>query len=255
MFFPRLRNQAKWAFVFLILVFGGGFVFLGVGSGGLDLGQLVRDAFGNKGSSGTSVSKAQKEVTQHPLSAVAHKDLATALESKGRLDEAVVEWTQYTRLKPKDVSALQHLAQLELGQADRFLGQAQLASLAQQDAGVGSAFRPSSTQKFGQALGTDPIAAAVSGKASTQLQEASTRYQTAATQAVATYQQIVRLRPGDQQALFALAQAADTLRQTPVAIGAYKKLLKFKLDPATAAQIRERVKTLQQPSASSTTGG
>ena len=48
MFFPRLRNQAKWAFVFLILVFGGGFIFLGVGSGGLDLGQLLSDAFGNR---------------------------------------------------------------------------------------------------------------------------------------------------------------------------------------------------------------
>jgi tetratricopeptide (TPR) repeat protein len=255
MFFPRLRNQAKWAFVFLILVFGGGFVFLGVGSGGLDLGQLIRDAFGKSGSSGMSVSKAQHEVTQHPLSAVARKDLATALEKKGRIDEAIGAWTQYTSLKPKDVPALQHLGQLELGQADRYLSEARLASLAQQDAGVGSAFRPSSTQKFGQALGQDPIGAAMSGKASTQLQEASTKYQTAATQAVNTYQQIVKLRPADQQALFSLAQAADTLRQTPVAIRAYKKLLKFKLDPATAAQIRQRVKTLQQSSSSSTTGG
>ena len=83
MFFPRLRNQAKWAFVFLILVFGGGFVFLGVGSGGLDLGQLLRDAFGNNASSGTSVSKAQKEVTQHPLSAVAHKDLSGCAGEEG----------------------------------------------------------------------------------------------------------------------------------------------------------------------------
>ena len=253
MFFPRLRNQAKWAFVFLILVFGGGFVFLGVGSGGLDLGQLIRDAFGNSGSSGTSVSKAQKEVAKHPRSGVALKDLATALEKKGRLDEAIGAWTQYTRLKPNDVTALQHLGQLELGQADRFLTEAQLASLAQQDAGVGSAFRPSSSQKFGQALGQDPIAAAMSGKASTQLQEASVKYQTAATQAVSTFQKIVKLRPADQQALFSLAQAADTLRQTPVAIGAYKKLVKFKLDPATAAQIRERIKTLQQ--SSSTSGG
>jgi Flp pilus assembly protein TadD len=253
MFFPRLRNQAKWAFVFLILVFGGGFVFLGVGSGGLDLGQLIRDAFGKSGSSGTSISEAQKEVAKHPLSGVAHKDLATALEKKGRLDEAIGTWMQYTRLKPNDVTALQHLGQLELGQADRFLTEAQLASLAQQDAGVGSAFRPSSTQKFGQALGQDPIAAAMSGKASTQLQEASAKYQTAATQAVSTFQKIVKLRPADQQALFSLAQAADTLRQTPVAIGAYKKLLKFKLDPATAAQIRERIKTLQQ--SSSTSGG
>ena len=79
MFFPRLRNQAKWAFVFLILVFGGGFVFLGVGSGGLDLGQLIRDAFGNSGSSGTSVSEAQKRVDERPLNALRRqRDLAVA---------------------------------------------------------------------------------------------------------------------------------------------------------------------------------
>jgi len=76
----------------------------------------------------------------------------------------------------------------------------------------------------------------MSGKASTQLQEASTKYQTAATQAVATYQQIVRLRPADQQALFALAQAADTLRQTTVAIDAYKK---FATKAADSAGFRE----------------
>ena len=250
MFFPRLRNQAKWAFVFLILVFGGGFVFLGVGSGGLDLGQLLRDAFGNSGSSGTSVSQAQKRVNERPLNAIARKDLANALEKKGRIDEAIAAWAEYTKLRPKDVTALQHLGQLELGQADRYLREAQLASLAQQNAGVGSPFRPSSTDRFGQALGEDPIAAALSGKASTQLQQASVKYQTAATRAVATYQLIVKVQPNNEQALFSLAQAADTLRQTPVAIGAYKKLLKFNLDAATAAQIRERIKTLQQSSSS-----
>lgn len=253
MFFPRLRNQAKWAFVFLILVFGGGFVFLGVGSGGLDLGQLIRDAFGNSGSSGTSISEAQKRVNERPFNAPARKELANALEKKGRIDEAISSWGQYTTMKPKDVAALRHLGQLELGQADRYFRDAQLASLAQQDAGVGSPFRPSSTDKFGQALGEDPIAAALSGKASTALQEASVKYQTAATRAVATYQLIVKAQPDDEQALFSLAQAADTLRQTPVAIRAYKRLLQFQLDPATAAQIRERIKTLQQSSAS--TGG
>jgi tetratricopeptide (TPR) repeat protein len=253
MFFPRLRNQAEWAFVFLILVFGGGFVFLGVGSGGLDLGQLLRDAFGNSGSSGTSVSQAQKRVTERPFNAPARKDLATALEKKGRIDEAIAAWTEYARLRPKDVTALGHLGQLEIAQADRYLSDAQLASLAQQDAGVGSAFRPSSTEKFGQALGQDPISAALSAKAGAQLQAASVKYQTSATQAIGTYQQIVKLRPKDEQALFQLAQAADQLRQTPVAIRAYKGLLKFKLDPTTAAQIRQRIKTLQQSSAP--TGG
>jgi tetratricopeptide (TPR) repeat protein len=253
MFFPRLRNQAKWAFVFLILVFGGGFVFLGVGSGGLDLGQLIRDAFGNNGSSGTSVSEAQKRVDESPVNAIRRKDLANALEKKGRIDEAIAAWTEYTRLRPRDVTALRHLGQLELGQADRYLREAQVASLAQQDAGVGSPFRPSATDKFGQALGEDPIVAALSGKANAELQQASVKYQTAATRAVATYQLIVKAQPNDEQALFSLAQAADTLRQTPVAISAYKRLLKFKLDPTTAAQIRERIKTLQQ--SSTPTGG
>ncbi|HEU5279774.1 MAG TPA: tetratricopeptide repeat protein [Gaiellaceae bacterium] len=246
MFFPRLRNQAKWAFVFLILVFGGGFVFLGVGSGGLDLGQLLRDAFGRSGGSGVSVSEAQKDAQQHPLQPAARRSLATALESRGRIDEAIDAWTEYTKLRPKDAAALRHLGQLELSQADRYFREAQLASLAQQEAGLGSPFRPSQADKFGQALGQDPITQALSTKASTQLQQASVKYQTAASRAVATYQAIVKLRPDDEQALFSLAQAADTLRQIPVAISAYKRLLKFNLDPATAAQIRERIKTLQQ---------
>jgi Flp pilus assembly protein TadD len=244
MFFPRLRSQAKWAFVFLILVFGGGFVFLGVGSGGLDLGSLIRDAFGRGGSSTPSVSKAQDEVAKHPLDASARKDLATALEQKGRVDEAIAAWTQYTKLRPKDVNALQRLAQLELGQANTFLSQAQQASLAQQEAGVSSPFAPSSG-KLGQALGQDPISSALSTKANTQLQEATTKYQTASSQAIATFKKIVKLRPTDQQAVFALAQAADSLQQTSVAISAYKRLLKLKLDPTTAAQIRARIKTLQ----------
>jgi tetratricopeptide (TPR) repeat protein len=252
MFFPRLRNQAKWAFVFLILVFGGGFVFLGVGSGGLDLGQLLRDAFGNSGSSGTSISEAQKRVDERPLNALRRKELANALEKKGRTDDAIAAWTEYTRLKPKDVSALGHLGRLELQQADRYLSEAQLASLAQQDAGVGSPFRPSSTDKFGQALGEDPIAAGLSVKASAALQQASVKYQTAATRAIATFQLIAKAQP-NEQAFFSLAQAGETLRQTPVAISAYKRLLKFKLDPTTAAQIRQRIKILQQSSAS--TGG
>jgi len=61
---------------------------------------------------------------------------------------------------------------------------------------------------------------------------------------VNTFQSIVTLQPNDQQALFSLAQAADTLRQPSVAVRAYKALLRFKLDPSTKAQIRQRIKTL-----------
>jgi tetratricopeptide (TPR) repeat protein len=247
MFFPRLRNQAKWAFVVLIVVFAGGFVFLGVGSGGLDLGQLLRDAFGNKGSSTGSVSKAEQAVRTHPLSAPARRNLAQILENKGRTDEAITAWREYGTLRPKDVTALRHLGDLELGQAGRYFQQAQLASLEQSSAGVGAAFQPT-TGKLGQALAQDPIADAQSSKATTALQTASTQYQTAASQAIATYQQIVKLQPKNQEALFSLAQAADSLQQAQVAVDAYKRLLTFDLDATTKAQIRQRIKTLRQSS-------
>src|ERR671937_244043 len=60
MFFPKLRRQAKWMFVFLALVFGIGFVGFGVGSGGVGFGDILR---GSGGASGVpSVSDAQKRI-------------------------------------------------------------------------------------------------------------------------------------------------------------------------------------------------
>jgi len=250
MFFPRLRNQAKWAFVFLIVVFAGGFVFLGVGSGGLDLGQLLRDAFGRKGPSTGSISKAQDDVRQRPYNAPARRALAVVLENKGRTDEAIAAWLQYGKLRPKDVSALRHLGRLEQGQAETYLQQARLASFAQREAGAGSAFTPTSG-KFARALGQDPISAALTSKAGTQLQEASAKYQTAVTQTVSTFEQIVKLQPKDQQAVLLLAEVADDFQQTTVAVRAYKRLLTFNLDSHTKAQIRQHIKKLK----SSQSGG
>jgi tetratricopeptide (TPR) repeat protein len=247
MFFPRLRNQAKWAFVFLILVFGGGFIFLGVGSGGLDLGQLIRDAFGNSGSSTPSVSEAQKDVAERPFKAQARRKLAVAYEGKGRTDEAIAAWLEYGKLRPRDVVALRHLGDLELGQANLYFQQAQFASLAQSEAAAGAAFRPLSGKLAG-ALGQDPLVAAQTSKASAEFQTASTKYQTAASRAISTYEQIAKIQPKNQEALFSLAQAADTLHQTGVAVSAYKRLLALDLDSTTKAQIRARIKTLQQSS-------
>src|SRR5690242_6881656 len=198
MFFPRLRNQAKWAFVFLIVVFAGGFIFLGVGSGGLDLGQLMRDAFGRGGSSGPSISSAQKKVAERPFNAPARKELAQAYETKGRTDEAVAAWIEYGKLRPKDVVALRHLGDLELGQANSSFQAAQLAALQQSQAAAGNQFRPTSG-KLGQALGTDPLSSAATTQASGTYQVAITKYQTAANRAIATYKQITKLQPKNQE--------------------------------------------------------
>ncbi len=244
MFFPRLRSQAKWAFVFLIIVFAGGFVFLGVGSGGLDLGQLMRDAFGTGGSSGPSISSAQKQVQERPFNALARKQLAQAYERKGRTVEAIAAWLEYGKLRPKDVVALRHLGDLELGQANVAAQQAQLAQLQLSQAGSSNAFLPSAG-KLGQAIGQDPLTSAATTQANAVYQAALSRYQTASSQAMTTYKQVVKLQPKNQEALFALAQAADTLGQSTVAVGAYKQLLRLDLDASTKAQIRARIKTLQ----------
>jgi predicted TPR repeat methyltransferase len=89
------------------------------------------------------------------------------------------------------------------------------------------------------------LTTAATTQASTAYQAAVSKYQTAASHAIATYQQIVKLQPKNQEALFALAQAADTLHLTSAAVGAYQKLLKLDLDASTKAQIRARIKTLQ----------
>ena len=247
MFFPRLRNQAKWAFVFLIFVFGGGFVFLGVGSGGLDIGQLVRDAFGNQGGSGTSVSEPPRKRFSSARSA---RSRGASSRTPSRSTAAS---TRRSPPGPSTCACGRRTSQPSGISASSSSGR-QTASSATRSSprspsrrpAIGSAFVPSQSGKLGQAIGQNPIEQALSTKAGGQLQQASIKYQTAATRAVGTYKALVRLQPTDQQALFSLAQAADTLRQTTVAIDAYKRLLKFKLDPTTAAQIRERIKTLQQ---------
>src|SRR5436190_23904656 len=77
LFFMRLRRQAKFAYVLLAVLFAITFAFVGVGSGSSGLDQLFHNLniFHH---SGTSVSKAQKEITKHPNSPKGYRDLATA---------------------------------------------------------------------------------------------------------------------------------------------------------------------------------
>ena len=99
MFFPKLRRQAKWMFVFLALTFAVGFVGFGVGSSGSGLDQLWNN-LGVGGSSGPSVSDAQKKINKGDL--VAYKELADAYRQDGNLDQAIAAGEQYLKARPKD---------------------------------------------------------------------------------------------------------------------------------------------------------
>src|SRR5947199_2649011 len=113
MFFPRLRAQAKWVFVFLAAVFALGFVFFGVGSGSTGLGDILRgnfNLFGN-GSSGVSsgVKKALERTQQNPKNAQAWSDLANAYQTDGKATQANAALEHYLKLRPNDIDALQRV--------------------------------------------------------------------------------------------------------------------------------------------------
>src|SRR5207302_737467 len=63
MFFPKLRRQAKWMFVFLVLVFGLGFLVFGIGTGGgLSLQDFLK---GQSSSSGPSAGDARDKIAKN----------------------------------------------------------------------------------------------------------------------------------------------------------------------------------------------
>src|SRR5829696_1426408 len=100
LFFQRLRTHAKWAFVFLAVVFTVGFVAFGVGS---DVqGGLADLLTGNSTTGGASVGDARERAKDSPKDPDAWRDLSTALQQDGQTQEAIAPLRKYTDLRPKD---------------------------------------------------------------------------------------------------------------------------------------------------------
>lgn len=250
LFFNRLRTHAKWVFVLLIIVFGLGFVLLGVGSSGLGLGDVFS---GIRGSGGNpSIDKPLKATEKNPKDAAAWKDLATAYDAKGDYASALSAWQQYTQLRPKDVDGLNALAQ-DIGQqlqtqaAEAQAAQAEVQQTQTTDLG------PSSTSPLGQALGglSDPLDQSQSSDASSRYQTALGAYQQTASQLVATYQKIAKLQPADPGVRLQLAQVAESIGDASAAIAAYKEFIELAPDDASAPQAKARIKALEKQLAGS----
>src|SRR5262249_57872545 len=96
-----------------------------VGSGSSGLGDLFQGNFGRifgGGGSGTSkaVKDAQKRVDRNPRDAAALHDLATALQTDGKIPEAITTLQRYLALRPKDEDSLRQLATLYASRASTF---------------------------------------------------------------------------------------------------------------------------------------
>ena len=119
MFFPKLRRQAKWVFVFLALTFGIGFVAFGVGSGGNGIGDIFQ-GLGGASSSGPSVSDAQKNIDKGDLTA--YKELADAYRAENKPDDAIAAGEKYIKARPKDYEFSPTLASDYEGQGQQGSG-------------------------------------------------------------------------------------------------------------------------------------
>jgi tetratricopeptide (TPR) repeat protein len=255
MFFPRLRRQAKWMFVFLALAFGIGFVVFNVGSGGggTGIGDLLLSP-GADGSGQISAKEARERIQKNPNNVQAYRQLATALESEGDTNGAIAALEEFTGRRPKDVEAKRELAGLYLARADRLRDEAQAAQLEAASALAGTAFTPPSTTQLGQAVGQDPITEAVQTRVNERLNDVYSRMQTEYRLALSVYADIARLRPRDATIQFELAQAAEAANDTESAIAAYERFIELAPDDPSAPAIRDRIKQLRSPAAAGATG-
>ena len=254
LFFSRLRNHAKWMFVFLALVFGVGFVAFGVGTGSNGLSDVLKNNFlFNGGSAGGDVGKARNQIKKHPNDAAAYLTLSRALQAANKRDEAIAPMERYTRLRPKDSDALRELASLYLTKGQGFQDQAQAAQAEAQATSPGTIFSPPSSTKLGQALGQDPLSGAVSSLTNAQLTTAYSGMQAAFGNAVATYKRLAAVNPKDSSAQFELAQTAEQTGDIPTAIAAYKQFLVLAPQDPTAPAVRDRIKQLKASQAQRST--
>ena len=245
MFFMRLRRSTKPMFIFLALVFALSFVFLGVGSGSSGIGDLLRGnfSFGGGSSSGPSIGKAQDRIAKNPNDANAYKDLGTAYESKGKVDQAIEAYRHYVQLRPKDSATLAKLGALYLNKGETLQREAQAAQLEAQDVNPGALFAPSG--KLGTAIGQNPVTQAASTKAQTAASTVFQQLQATYSDALGVYQKLAKRSPRDPILQLQLANAAESAGNTTTALAAYKRFVKLAPDDQSTPAIKARIKQLE----------
>lgn len=240
-------------FVLLALVFGVGYVVFGVGGSGTGLGDVLNS--GGGGTNGAlSVSDARKKVEENPKDAKALRALATAYQTDGQTNEAVDTLERYVVLRPKDVSALQELAGLYLGESNRRQQEAQEAQYVGSFEASNTIFSQPLDLGGGQSIGQDPITQAVSTKTNEAVTKAYTAASTALSKAQATYEKLAIAAPRDAGIQLQLAQTAQQGGDTKVAIAGYEHFLKLAPDDPSAPLVKQQLTQLKAAPAAAPTG-
>jgi cytochrome c-type biogenesis protein CcmH/NrfG len=235
MLFERIRRGQKPVFLFLAIMFGLGFVALGVGSGagGINLGDILNSS----GGGGSSISDLQAKTRDHPNDAPAWRQLAAAYQADGQNDAAIGAYLRYIGLRPKDQNGLSGAATLlELTKAQALA--AQYTTPATASAAQSLKLAPSLTHSLQDAL-AQPY--------QTRVQNLQAHLSSDYLQATAIRQKLVKLDPKNAPYQFALAQDAAAGQQYSTAATALKAYLDLEpnLDQATRQQLESTLKALQ----------
>jgi tetratricopeptide (TPR) repeat protein len=263
LFFQRLRNHAKWAYVGLAVAFVLGFVLLGVGSGSTGLSDVFQNAFNFGSGNGTSIGSLEHKVTKHPKDATAWRDLATAYEQKQRTPDAVSALERYTTLRPKDQDALGELASQYTTLSQTYAADYQAAQDSASTASPAATFAPPASTTFGKIFNDpnglqDPIGAVVSGEAQQRAQSALASYQGAQRSAEDTLKKLAKLAPRDVTVQYQLGQAAQQAGDYKGAVAAYSRFLKLApndVDAPKVKQLLSQARSLASTGASSAATG
>src|SRR6266545_2083543 len=241
MFFPKLRAQAKWMFVFLALVFGVGFVAFGVGSGGGGIGDIFQ-GLGGSASSGPSVDSAQKKIEKGDVAA--YKDLAEAYRADGKQDETIAAGEQYLRFRPNDLEFTRTLAGDYQGRAAVIRNQAAVIQ-ERLTAQTGGTFGLAPSSKLGRAIGAGRIDRELQAAANKELTELYSKLDSSFRRATELYLAVAAKDPNDTLLQQLLGDAAYQAREFDVAIKAYRRAIKLAPGSPEADQARRQIKVVK----------
>jgi tetratricopeptide (TPR) repeat protein len=247
MFFPRLRRRAKWVFAFLALSFGLGFVVFGVGTGisGTSLGDIFQDILQQRSAGDSaSIDEAREKVRENPQDAAAQLELATALQSEGRLPEAITALERYTELRPRDTDALQQLAVLWGTEAAKARQEAEAAAGEAQEANLSASFVQGDSV-FLQTLYQTKVSEAISELANARSSEAQTRALESSRNEAGVYERLSVLLPDEAVIFLQLGQASFAAGDTQAAIKAWERFLELAPDDSSAPLIRQQLELLK----------
>lgn len=253
MLFERIRRTQKPIFIFLAVMFGLGFVALGVGQGvnGVDLGGLFNSS---SASGGPSISSLSSRVQSHPKDATAWLQLARAYETAHQVGPAISAYQSYIALRPKNTGALSATATLmeQRGGVSATKARAYQAAAAAytQVNNAGAA----TSLKLGAAL-THPLITVLAQPAQTVASTYETSAITDYAEAMSLRQKVVKLQPksaNDQILLARDAYATQSYGTVATALQAYLTLSP-NLTKAQRKQLQQQIVQFQLLAKSSPT--